>query len=541
MDWPILKKFQSNSEKNSLDLDRGWDEQEDQFRHDGGGGGWGGASPTKFSFYDSAGAGHSSKDVSSLSSTSVTPPSYVTGNGMKIRSGVSGGSGSISGGGRRYHHHHQHHSRSISGTSHISIATSNSGNGTPRVGTSSFVHPFQQIPGSSTPPLYTNSVASLTVDSRDYSPIITEDDDDGNADDDYEDERRDSLSIHRPSHHFHHHPPTNYKSPSQSQPVLGHRPSLVSQKTSSSFGEGTNPHPPLRINTSRSFLQSGTTTPTATLPPTSVPPGYASTSTSRSDIRLERAAAGVDSPSSSNAPSIKHTIISTSSIAPPPPAMSPIRSSFDSGTFPRLRAKSDLDTATRVDHLREARRKFEMKERAKDEKYAREEIRRRERADTKRAQEAERQAAAALKEQSAARAREEAAELEEAMLRKRPSHLHRRKISTTSSGRPSLSAARPSMSMSMSASARPSMSRRNTSSTPFDEEPETETEKFASSNYDSLDARNPPSFGSEAGHAHGVSFQSTRRTHSAKKKTHSAWHMFLLWLRTKLLRVGKSH
>lgn len=219
--------------------------------------------------------------------------------------------------------------------------------------------------------------------------------------------------------------------------------------------------------------------------------------------------------------------------------MSPLRSSFDSSGFPRLRAKSDLDTATRVDHLREARRKFEMKERAKDEKYAREEIRRRERADTKRAQEAERQAAAALKERSVARAREEAAELEEAMLRKRPSHLHRRKISTTSSGRPSLSAARPSM--SMSASARPSISRRNTSSTPFDEEPEAEAEKFASSNYDSLDARNPPSFGSEAGHAHGVSFQSTRRTHSAKKKTHSAWHMFLLWLRTKLLRVGKSH
>ncbi|KAG4221210.1 hypothetical protein PC116_g30313, partial [Phytophthora cactorum] len=85
--------------------------------------------------------------------------------------------------------------------------------------------------------------------------------------------------------------------------------------------------------------------------------------------------------------------------------MSPLRSSFDASGFPRLRAKSDLDTATRAEHLREARRKFELREKAKEEKYAREEIKRRERADNKRALEKEKRAAAMHKEQMAARAR----------------------------------------------------------------------------------------------------------------------------------------
>jgi hypothetical protein len=33
--------------------------------------------------------------------------------------------------------------------------------------------------------------------------------------------------------------------------------------------------------------------------------------------------------------------------------------------FPRLRARSELDTATRVENIRAARRKFEERERAK--------------------------------------------------------------------------------------------------------------------------------------------------------------------------------
>lgn len=228
----------------------------------------------------------------------------------------------------------------------------------------------------------------------------------------------------------------------------------------------------------------------------------------------------VESPISSNAAS-NHIASPTSSTAP----MSPLRSSFDASAFPRLRAKSDLDTATRAEHLREARRKFELREKAKEEKYAREEIKRRERADNKRALELERHAALLHKEQMAARARQEAAELEEAMSRGK----YNRKYSMNSSGRPSLAISRTSMS-------RPSTSRKNIPS-PLGE---TETEKFASSNYDSLDARSPPSFGNEAGSAQDVVFQSPRRKHTAKKKTQSTWTMFILWLRTKLLRASKN-
>ncbi|CRK27152.1 hypothetical protein BN1723_013949, partial [Verticillium longisporum] len=70
------------------------------------------------------------------------------------------------------------------GASHASIATS-SGSGPGGYRSGSFVHPFQQTPRTSTPPLsYANSLASLDQptqqgnnNSRDYSPTITEDED----------------------------------------------------------------------------------------------------------------------------------------------------------------------------------------------------------------------------------------------------------------------------------------------------------------------------------------------------------------------------
>jgi hypothetical protein len=166
-----------------------------------------------------------------------------------------------------------------------------------------------------------------------------------------------------------------------------------------------------------------------------------------------------------------------------------------------------------------------MKERAKDEKYAREEIKRRERADNKRAQELDKQLAAHHKEQLAARARQEAAELEEALQRGK----HNRKISIASSSRPSLSLPRPSMSL-----ARPSMSRKNTS------DQLGESEKFMSSSYDNTDPRNAPTHGTEAGNAPSVPFPPPKRKNTAKKKTQSAWTAFMLWLRTKLLHMGKN-
>ncbi|KAI1454846.1 hypothetical protein F4805DRAFT_300250 [Annulohypoxylon moriforme] len=457
---PILKKISAQVEKTSLDLDRGWLDQEGQYRNNDA---WGG------------GAGGSYEQQSGKD-TSITFNEAV--------------------GTRRYHH-----SRSISGASHISVATSSSSGPRHQVG-APFVHPFQQTPRTSTPPLsYANSQTSFFD--------ITEDDDN---DDDNDNDPDNGSNSHRNSLQIH---PVNANPHSHSQPSLSiRRPSLASTQRTTSYSEVKNAHssspspshhpPSLRINTSR--VASATPSQSSRL----------ANVESRSDLQLECMLETPNSPA--NAPS-NHISSPASSVAP----MSPLRSSFDAAGFPRLRAKSDLDTATRAEHLREARRKFELREKAKEEKYAREEIKRRERADNKRAQEQEKHAAALYKEQMAVKARQEAIELEEAIARGKQN----RKASATSSGRPSLAISRTSMS-------RPGTSRKNAPS------PLAEAERFASSNYDSLDAKNPPAFGNEAGGAHDVVFQPSKRRNTARKKTQSTWTMFILWLRTKLLRASKG-
>ncbi|KAI8955505.1 hypothetical protein F4801DRAFT_268640 [Xylaria longipes] len=489
---PILKKWsQSEKEKKSVDLDRGWDEQDVQHRSTQG---WGRSS--SLSFYDQASGNPDAV-------TTVVGVGTPGTGGVGVGLGVLGSATTT----RRYNH-----SRSISGTSHASGTTNNSSNGipAPRQAGATFVHPFQQTPRTSTPPLlsYANSLASI-ADTRDYSPtIITEDDNDDSGDLAGGIETQTNQQHPNSSGVYSHH--TNYfgNSNSLSQPTLMLQP-LGSQCTSSTDISDTNspkppPQPPLRISTSR----------TSSIPTHS---SRLANVSSRSDLRLDRI---VDSPvSPSKAPA---TVTSPSSSIPP---MSPLlRTSLD-GAFPRLRAKSDLDTATRAEHLRAARRKFEIKERAKDEKYAREEIKRRERLDNKRALELEKRLAAHHKEQLAAMAREEAAELEEALQRGK----HNRKISVASSGRPSLSIPRPSLSLG-----RPSMSRKNTSNQMG------ESEKFMSSAYNSTGPRSPPTHGMEAGTAHSVRFTSPKRKSKAKKKTQGAWTAFILWLRTKLLRIGKN-
>ncbi|KAI2467081.1 hypothetical protein F4781DRAFT_403428, partial [Annulohypoxylon bovei var. microspora] len=460
---PILKKLSSQVEKTSLDLDRGWLDQEGQQArsHEGWGGGGGGGAGL---LYEQ----QSGKDTSITFSEAV--------------------------GTRRYNH-----SRSISGASHISVATSSSSGPRHQVG-APFVHPFQQTPRNSTPPLsYANSQTSFFD--------ITEDDDNDNDDD-----QNNSTNSHRNSLHIH---PVNVNPHSHSQPSLSiKRPSLASSQRTTSFSEVNNAHPSspnpshhppsLRINTSRA---------TSATPTTS---SRLANVESRSDLQLE---CMLETPSSPTNAASNHISSPASSAAP----MSPLRSSFDASGFPRLRAKSDLDTATRAEHLREARRKFELREKAKEERYAREEIKRRERADNKRALEQEKHAAALYKEQKAIKARQEAIELEEAIARGKQN----RKASATSSGRPSLAISRTSMS-------RPGTSRKNAPS------PLAEAEKFASSKYDSLDAKNPPAIGNEAGGAHDIVFQPSKRRNTARKKTQSTWTMFILWLRTKLLRASKG-
>ncbi|KAI0517167.1 hypothetical protein F5B22DRAFT_131080 [Xylaria bambusicola] len=482
---PILKKWShSEKEKKSLDLDRGWDEQGEQYRSSQQD--WGRSS--SLSFYEQP------------DGVGTIPSGTVGGVGLGVLgNGVSA---------RRYNH-----SRSISSTSHASGTTSNSSNGipAPRQAGATFVHPFQQTPRTSTPPLlsYANSLASI-ADTRDYSPTtITEDEDNEDGIAGSIEPRNHSQQYRSTSHNnsaINIHCSTFASSNLASQPALNsHLPSLQSQHTSSTDVSDTNsPKPPLRVNTSRTC--SSIPTHSSRLANVS----------SRSDLYLDRGV-DLDSPTSNPPPN---------AMTSPSTSITPImRTSLDGG-FPRLRAKSDLDTATRAEHLREARRKFEIKERAKDEKYAREEIKRREKADNKRAQELEKQSAAQHKEQLAARAREEAAELEEALQRGK----HNRKVSIASSGRPSLSMPRPSLNIG-----RPSLSRRNTPSRI------SESEKFMSSSYDSTGPRSPPTYGREARAAHSIQYTSSSKHKSkAKKKTQGAWTTFILWLRTKLLRMSRS-
>lgn len=499
---PILKKL-SQSEKSSIDLDRGWDEQEEPYRSDVWGSGDG---------YEAG--GRTSKDIAfGYSEASVV--------------------GGVSSGRRSYHH-----SRSISGNSYVSVATSGSGSALglgigSRTGTT-FVHPFQQTPRTATPPLsYANSLVSFSAD-RDCSPTITEDDDSYSVnnqpapsnislrnhqnstsnnstattatDNSNLSSSKSSKSKSRsstntsnvsytsaPRQQQETRPPLTNPS-TQSQPSLSDssvrpsRPSLHSQRTSS-YTDTPKSQSSLRISTG---LRSASTTPAQSSRLVNV--------SSRSDLQSYLA----EEPSSSSttrAPTLRSVASPTSPVA----SMSPFsRTSLDG--FPRLRAKSDLDTATRAVHVREARKKIQAKQMAKEEKYARQEIKQRERADNKRAQEAEKRAAALQKEREAARRQEEIAALAEAMPQKTK---HNRKISNNSSGRPSTSQRRQTF----------------------------ESEKCSRNNYSAAETNKTGAY-EDVNDARHVSFQSTRRSNTAKRKTHGAWTAFILWLRTRLLRMS---
>lgn len=508
---PILKRL-SHSEKNSLDLDRGWDEQEEQFQYR--------SSPTWNSTWAPTKAAPTSGTSAGMG-IGLVGGAY-TGSPAAIE--VDEGRNSISG--LRYHH-----TRTVSGTSHISVSSAGSGSGSgsgmpaptsmPR--SSGHGHPFQQTPRTATPSLsYQNSLASSSLldgsGSRDYSPTIAEDEDchynyaapEGLPRDD---PAASSASVHA----------SKPVSPNaRSQPILAspnpNRPSLSSQRTSSYSDHS--PRQPLRITTI------ARTASTATAP---APSSRLAHVASRSDLPL---ASSQDVPSPVASPTAsQHTVLLGSPASPRAPApMSPIsRSSFEAVNF-RLRSKSELDTATRADHLREARRKFEARERLKEEKYAREEIKRRERAENKRAQALEKEAIACRKERDLARQRAEAIALAEAM----PLHSkHSRKISSNTSGRPSLQRS-PSSHLG-----RASLDPEKFASGSYD------PEKFASGNYESMETSTPPAFGQQAGGragSKGASFDAPRRAHTAaKRRTHGAWQAFILWLRTRLLKLSRDH
>ncbi len=451
---PILKK-RSTSDKNSLDLDRPWEEQ-----HVPGLAGL-------TSGYDLAGPTRSARDVS-FSFTDTALPSVP-----------------------RFHH-----GRSHSGASHVSVATTASGGGTRP---SPFVHPFQQTPRTHTPPLtYANSIASLdgsaafhnTASSsiRDSSPTITE-----NDDDDYP---VGSL----PTHRYHHSHTT-----SLSQSSLRHH-SLSSQRAAS-FSD-INAAPPLRLNTARSLPGGRRGHGSSGL----------SSSLSHSDLNLNASggSAVFDSPLSLTsgpntmspfAPNGAGAVPSSSNTA------SPLRTSLEGIGLPRLRSRSEVDAGARADQIREARRKFEERERAKEEKHDREMLRKRERRDHRDAKVMERQAAAQL-----------------------------RKNSGTGSDviRPSFSQD-PTPTFGSSASARASgdaYSGRDSGR--FVRQPNEITEKelpFKSSNYSTMAGGTTPSFGPNV---ESVAFKNARRNNTTKRKTQGYWNGFVLWLRTRIFRIGRT-
>ncbi|KAG6244124.1 hypothetical protein E4U25_003708 [Claviceps purpurea] len=445
---PILKKLHSHSDRgSSLDLDRGWDDQPSP----------GFAAGSDFGTYDSDGSYHYAAPVAG----------YAGGYGGGFAGGaVDGARGKYS------------HVRSTSGNSHASsIATSKSGrNG------GTFVHPFQQTPHVSTPPLlYANSRASFENGiATGYSPTITEHDDDD--DDDSVDPYASFRSTHSTS--------TNPRPPLYQSSYR--RPSAISHRTSS-LSDGN--HQTTRISATRC-----TSAQARGL-------GAASVNQSRSEVNSSNLSSlAADSPlSASTIPlgtaattltttlstlSTVQTNVTSSSATP----MSPLRNSLDMGVF-RLRSRSEVDISTHQEQVLEARRKFEAKERAKEEKYAREQSRKRERAQSK----------------------------EIHRIEKTQSRLRKECTTTDSAADIALSSGNDIREV-------PSSSWR--------------TEDSLSGAREKVD---PGTHGQPASSARSddVRYASSKRektiqtAKTAKQKTAGVWTAFVLWLRTRLLKLGR--
>lgn len=475
---PILKKLHSTqSEKNSLDLDRSWEDQTPAYtsldyggRDDDGSAMFSIPSYTTGDTAKTSGSGGSTKPVGPRSTRDVS--FTLSSTELSSMGGASGGGGSGRG--------KPSHARSTSGASHISIATTTSGrNG-------SFIHPFQQTPLTSTPPLslsYANSTASLEnvpAGPRDSPPSITGNDSDSSN-------KNNGLRImDQQSYHSTMAAATTATARSYHSPALPHshsdprRPSLASSQRTNSLSDVTQP---MSLANSRS--NSGLALRIA----------QGTVNHSRTDPHMSSAASATttDSPLSTTAPigSSPLTAASFSSSAVTTP-LSPLRSSLDMSGF-RLRSHSEVDTVTRQEHVRLARRRFEEKEKVKEEKYAREQVRKRERADNREAQ--------------------------------RHTQIRKGSFGTAglSSGRNSLSTDRPS-----------AVSRRSTGAGRFDPiAAPGEKVDFATGGYDNVSTGDVP-----VSKADGVHFESPRRR-TTKRKTTGTWTAFVLWLRTRLLKMGK--
>lgn len=452
---PMLKKVIVTSPKNSLDLDRGWDDHT--------------------SVYDPPARTSMSRSVrdAGLPGSTWEPSTFPSGPGAGSGSACpsSGTATPVAG----LEIRRKQHTRTTSGTS--SIGTNGSGH---RHG-GGFVHPFQQhqTPRTNTPPLtYANSFTSFERDTtpRDYSPtIITE-----NDDDDLDVAGSTPLSTSMSSH-LHRPQPSNSHSTTSLR-----RPSLASQRTPSltDFNSNVNNNPPLRVNTTP-FSRSH---PSA---PSRLAHASLNTSYSHSDLHINGA-----SPTDSPRPSL--TLGSPSTSAAP---MSPLRTSLE-GTF-RIRSRSEVDTGVSREDIREARRKFEENERLKQEKYESEQRRKRERKDSKMEKAASRRATGAS--------------------------------DMSSIGRPSFSRKRTPPPLSPTVSSRHTHTRASESprQATINEKVQRPGSALIGSNYEGTED------GTTGPDINDVRFGTPKRAHTAKRRTQSYWTSFMLWLRTRLLKLGR--
>lgn len=166
-------------------------------------------------------------------------------------------------------------------------------------------------------------------------------------------------------------------------------------------------------------------------------------------------------------------------LASPADTMSPssaIASSFENGF--RVRSRSEVDTRARADSIREARRKFDEKERLKEEKAVKEEMLAREKQSLKEAKQIEKS---------------------------------RRKSINTEGSR----SKRSKSDLTSQHEKGDGLIGRNYNSAPVQTPPQTSYDRFE-----------PP--------------PRSRTVTSTKQKTHGAWTTFMIWLRTRLLRLGNS-
>ncbi|KAF3764575.1 hypothetical protein M406DRAFT_340149 [Cryphonectria parasitica EP155] len=548
---PILKRLASSSSpKNSLDLDRGWEDQTVDLGYGGGN------MNNNNSTYESSGRPSMSpsiRDVNFQFPPSWEPTGYGGGGGgggVGVGVGGVGGGGSATGSGattpvgpagleatsssihvgvtssaRNLSRGRYQHARSTSATSHVSIGTNGSNH---RPGGGSFVHPFQQTPRTHTPPLtYANSFTSFERENnpaRDYSPtIITENDDDDDEEHHHHHHRAGSASLSQSlaaSSHLHRGQPSNSHSTTSLR-----RPSLASQRTSSlsdirshsnnnnNNNNNNNTHnfnPPLRVNTAPSFPRSVlTSSRLATHGSLST---ANSNSNSVSDLHLNL------SPTDSPRPSLHLASPTNSSVT----AMSPLRSSME-GAF-RLRSRSEVDMGARQD-IREARRKFEENERIKQEKYEAEQRRKQERRQ-------EKERAAAARKIAGGGGGENSPIIGR-------SSFSRRRSPPLSSTVSNASGTRRTRSGESAIHQHHHHHHRHGSAiatTTINEKAEGTSTGFLSSNYDSTADGAAPSFGQDV---MDVRFETPKRTTTAKRKTQGYWTSFVLWFRTRLLKLGR--